>query len=61
MWLPQHHKNGHVFATQSTPPQSHNANSHRLPKLALPVFNGNVLNGKPFETRIKSLYMKIPA
>jgi hypothetical protein len=41
-------QNGHVFPTQSTPPQSHNTNSHRLPKLALPVFNGNVLEWKTF-------------
>ena len=41
-------QNGHVFPTQSTPPQSHNTNSHRLPKLALPVFNGNVLKWQTF-------------
>jgi hypothetical protein len=29
--------------SQSAPLQSHNTNNHRLPKLALPVFNGNAL------------------
>ena len=45
-------QNGHVFPTQSTPPQSHNTNNHKLPvfnpKLALPVFNGNVLKWQTF-------------
>ncbi len=41
-------QNGHVFSTQSTPPQSQNTNSHRLPKLALPVFNGNPLKWQTF-------------